>query len=193
MLTSIDKVETTWCENCFPVHGEGCKATTHDESGHSVCIFCADGFICPPQKHLQRSLPSKNHEALAKLDTKRVLTIECRHKTPDRELVEYQESKMSSESETSVKRACNVEGCAAELGDKNKSGYCSIHRHFGDPRRRKRSVSAERGPGLSVRSALSAEQSFDGAPATATPSAKLGSPARVVPAEEIESRHLCRS
>ncbi len=35
------------------------------------------------------------------------------------------------------KRICKVSECLAELGPANRSGYCAMHRHLGDPRRRK--------------------------------------------------------
>ncbi len=44
------------------------------------------------------------------------------------------------------KKICKVSECLAELGAANRSGYCAIHRHLDDPRRRKSVAPASSNP-----------------------------------------------
>jgi hypothetical protein len=104
---------TIWCECCFRRHGEGCPATTTNDAGQAVCIFCADGCVCPIQRRKAAFHVKPNGAATA--------TAEGYHKM--------------DHPEAASQRTCKVAGCSEALGPRNRSGYCKAHRHIGDPRR----------------------------------------------------------
>jgi hypothetical protein len=130
------KVEMIWCECCFPIHGEGCKATTTDDMGRQVCIFCADGFRCPRQNRIRK--PTTNRAVRTTMEREQAVTV-----------IAPESWKM--DTETVTPQTCKVGDCDKKLGPRNRSGYCAVHRHLADPRRN--SSRAEPGPNRSPTSA----------------------------------------
>jgi len=122
-------VETPICEGCFPIHGgEDCKATTVDDQGRKVCIFCCDGVPCPGQKRIRKLAATP--QAVKRNGVAAAVTISRGSEGQQVDPVQVEA------------RTCKVAGCNEVLGSRNQSGLCGKHRHRGDPRRNSSASSA---------------------------------------------------
>src|SRR5581483_5789851 len=94
-------------------------ATGIDEDGNPAC---------PAHRVEQASRPKNQPQS----------RLFQNHPQTNNLMVRAASSRQGDQMETTKKgkRICKVSECLAELGTANESGYCAIHRHLGDPRRR---------------------------------------------------------
>lgn len=126
------------CDRCLKVHGPGCAAS-FTRAGQALCVFCADGIVCPTQRKIAAMPLAERTQFFLDhmlMEIKRSQQEAPMMTTANGSITAAAPTAAKPETETApASRACAHPGCKARLSVNNTSGKCQKHRsHTAKPK-----------------------------------------------------------